>query len=77
MIENDLWYICDPEKNTECEKTRCAYNPDARFRVCTRTNRPEFARLDFAGQPCKDYAENSRVKRVLRAILSNQPRPHI
>lgn len=45
------WYFCDPEKNTECRKTRCAYKPDP-VEGCFATSKKDCARLDFHGEPC-------------------------
>ena len=45
-------YLCDPEKNVQCKKTYCIYNPDAKWRCCNMTSEKEYARLDLKGQPC-------------------------
>lgn len=42
-------YLCDPEKNTKCKKTSCAYK-DAAF-PCHLTQEKEFARTDENGNP--------------------------
>lgn len=49
-----ICYLCDPDKNTGCTKEYCAYNPNAIQRECFRTLEKEYARLDFAGQPCEN-----------------------
>lgn len=43
-------YICDPEKNTECDKQCCAATSDE-WPYCTLTTKPEFAKQDENGQP--------------------------
>lgn len=50
-MEEKIIYLCDPEKNTGCAKTGCAYNPNAILRECYNTTHKECARLDFAGKP--------------------------
>ena len=56
------FYLCDPEKNTACRKTNCAYNPKAFCRDCFTTSKAECARIDEDGEPCKQpdwvFAEN-------------------
>jgi hypothetical protein len=37
-------YECDPEKNTECKKTGCLYNPDSVYPVCHLTSKKEYAK---------------------------------
>lgn len=71
-MEKKIWYLCDPEKNVQCKKTYCAYNPNARKRKCFSTTQEEFARLDFAGRPCENPAENRR-NRLLRKALESLP----
>ncbi len=44
-------YVCDPVKNTECEKTHCMHNPEAEFWACDMTDRKECAVLDEHGAP--------------------------
>lgn len=43
-------YLCDPEKNTECNKNTCAANPDAKYAVCDRTSKREYAATDKNGE---------------------------
>lgn len=54
-------YMCDHTKNTECPKTSCKYNPDAKFGECTNTAKKEFARLDENGEPIVTYANMEEV----------------
>lgn len=49
--EPRTWYFCDPEKNTECTKTFCAYKPD-HIAGCFATSKKDCARTDFNGEPC-------------------------
>ena len=45
-------YICDPEKNTECDKRCCAATDYKKWPYyCTLTTKPEFAKQDENGQP--------------------------
>ena len=44
-------YLCDPGKNTECNKNTCAANPDAKYRSCRLTLQKEYAKLDEKGEP--------------------------
>ncbi|MBQ8617683.1 MAG: hypothetical protein IJ418_09225 [Clostridia bacterium] len=67
-MEKETWYLCDPEKNTECAKTHCAYNPEADYRRCYTTSRKEFARLDFAGQPCENPDANRRNETIRKEL---------
>ncbi len=48
---NRTLYLCDPEKNTECKKRSCKYNPAAEYPICDRTSNPAYAVLDKANQP--------------------------
>lgn len=54
-------YMCDHTKNTECPKTSCKYNPDAKFGECTNTAKKEFARLDENGEPIVAYTNMAEV----------------
>lgn len=47
------YYLCDPEKNTECGKRCCAYSQKAFCRKCITTTKAECARVDEAGEPCE------------------------
>lgn len=40
---NDIFYMCDPEKNTPCPKTSCYYNPLGIPSECRMTSNREFA----------------------------------
>ena len=48
----ETWYLCDPEKNTGCKKTRCTYNPKAKYRVCFLTSDAKCAHNCLDGTPC-------------------------
>ena len=50
-MERKTLYMCDPEKNTECKKQSCKYNPAAVYPICDRTTNPAYALLDEANQP--------------------------
>ena len=69
------WYLCDPEKNTGCKKTNCAYNPKAKYRVCISTSKKEFARLDFTGQPCENYEHNKKMREIRNGLLASALKP--
>lgn len=43
---NDIFYMCDPEKNKLCPKTSCYYNPFGMPRECRMTFNREFAAND-------------------------------
>lgn len=54
MIECELLYLCDPEKNTECSKTGCYHNPNAECEKkdgCKATSNKEYAKLTESGKP--------------------------
>lgn len=42
--KKDTLYLCDPDKNTRCQKTVCQYS-------CTLTTKQECAKLDENGKP--------------------------
>ena len=44
MNDEKKWYICDPDKNTECKKTLCVTD-------CRITSKRECAVLDGNGEP--------------------------
>lgn len=48
-------YVCDHTKNTECHKTSCAFDPNAKCGVCTNTTKKEFAKLNENGEPIVLY----------------------
>ena len=51
------FYKCDPEKNTECRKSRCAL-AKKRGRIageCEATSNPDFAMLNEDGKPIVAY----------------------
>ena len=61
-------YMCDHTKNTECPKTSCKYNPDAKFGECTNTAKKEFARLDENGEPIVAYTNMAEVIAEFNAL---------
>ena len=63
MNESTL-YWCDPDRNTECRKTSCAYllNPEEGG-ICAATFRRAFARLDGNGVPMI-YDKKERTERT-------------
>lgn len=44
------FYICDPDKNTECSKTNCCISGGS----CLRTMKPAYAQTDLSGMRCVD-----------------------
>lgn len=52
-------YLCDPEKNIGCKKTRCFMNPLVETPSCCCTTDPQYAVRDSSGNPitCRDDAE--------------------
>lgn len=50
-MERPTLYLCDPEKNTECSKVRCAYNICSFAPSCRVTKHPGFAVLNEKGEP--------------------------
>lgn len=46
-----IWYLCDPDKNTECRKSICKHNASAYTGCCIRTSHREYAKLDEEGKP--------------------------
>lgn len=59
MNQPHTLYLCDPEKNTNCRKTACKYNPNAKHQRCEATKDPAFAKLDKNGCPIRmpDFLE--------------------
>lgn len=41
-----IFYQCNPEKNTAYEKRGCARNPDARYPMCGKIKHAEYAQTD-------------------------------
>lgn len=54
-------YLCNPEKNVSCRKLNCIYNQESACPVCSCTKDPQFAQVDFEGQP------------ILKATGRNEP----
>lgn len=50
-MERKTMYLCDPERNAACKKTRCVHNPLAVCRACYCTTDPVYAVLDEGGTP--------------------------
>jgi len=48
--KHDL-YLCDPKKNTECDKKYCSFFSDSKVAICNSTFHPEYAQLDAKGRP--------------------------
>ena len=49
--EIEIVYACDHEKNTECKKSGCKFNPGAAEPSCESVKQREFAKLDKDGKP--------------------------
>ena len=52
------YYVCDPEKNTECKKRGCALirgRKKAGSFKCEATANPEYAVLNEEGRPVKAF----------------------
>lgn len=52
-------YYCDPEKNKNCPKTGCKYNPNNRYGTCQLTRKRYCAKLDENGQPMQYIKEET------------------
>ncbi|MBP3798022.1 MAG: hypothetical protein J6I46_09660 [Ruminococcus sp.] len=61
-------YLCDHAKNTECPKTSCKYDPNAKFGECTNTTKKEFAKLDENGEPIVAYTNMEEVMAEFNAL---------
>ena len=51
-MEDEIFYLCDPEKNTECRKSFCYLNALCRISEkhrCRMTGNPDFAKTDEKG----------------------------
>ena len=47
LIDDKIWYFCDPQKNTPCSKSGCAlYGGE-----CYTTSKREYSLLDSNGEP--------------------------
>ena len=62
-MEDEIFYLCDPEKNTECRKGGCYLNVLRRISEkhrCRMTKNPDFAKTDEKGEKivllCKHYS---------------------
>jgi len=42
-MEKKAWYRCDPQKNTQCTKRGCKYNPNSAFPECDGTSHIEYS----------------------------------
>ena len=64
------WYLCDPEKNTACEKTYCAYNPAEKWRMCMLTSDAKCAHKCLDGTPCPapDWIHKRRSEEIAQHI---------
>jgi hypothetical protein len=47
IMAEEILYECDPDKNINCSKLSCAYNPDAINKDCHRTAHIEFRRAEM------------------------------
>lgn len=61
-------YLCDHTKNTECPKTSCMFDPNAKFGECTNTTKKEFAKLDENGEPIVAYTNMEEVMAEFNAL---------
>ena len=50
VAQKRLLYLCDPDKNTDCPKTYCAYLHPG-FGECCRTSDIRFAKTGEDGKP--------------------------
>ena len=41
-MDNKIIYTCDPNKNTQCGKSGCKYNPNSKYPYCEHTAHKEF-----------------------------------
>ena len=48
-------YKCDPNKNIQCSKTGCKYNPNAEYPECDRTTNKAFASDEETYEVEHDY----------------------
>ena len=53
----ETYYLCNPEKNTECKKRGCAFAKGRGKKPgpCSATDKPEFAVLNEEGRPVKAF----------------------
>ena len=52
-MEDEIFYLCDPDKNTVCRKTGCYLNALCRYKEgkrCRMTANPDFAKTDEKGE---------------------------
>ena len=56
-MDGKTWYLCDPEKNTDCRKSNCCEHGGP----CELTSRKESAQLDPDGTPVMKKA--TEIKR--------------
>ena len=61
-------YMCDHTKNTECPKTSCKYNQNAKCGACTNTTKKEFAKVDKHGMPIVVYANMTEAMAEFNAL---------
>lgn len=61
-----IWYVCDPQRATECKKGGCVHNPESVYPVCARTSHIEWAALDAEGHPILDQGPQfpERIKNL-------------
>lgn len=64
--ERIVFYVCDPDKNTECEKANCRIASSEEFGFCSSTTerayqaagtRPFYKRLNGQGYYGREYIE--------------------
>lgn len=52
-MEDEIFYLCDPKKNTECRKGGCYLNAMCRYKEahrCRATKKPDYAKTDEKGE---------------------------
>lgn len=42
-MKSNILYLCDPSKNSECSKTGCKHNPNAKYGDCQYTSKQEYS----------------------------------
>lgn len=67
-MKEEVLYLCDPEKNTDCPKTHCAYHWPHSWPSCIATIYSDRAKTDENGEPIPEPLWANRPNLWLRPL---------
>lgn len=67
-MKEEVFYLCDPEKNADCPKTHCAYHWPHSWPSCIATIYSHLAKTDENGEPIPEPLWAKRPNLWLRPL---------